>query len=118
MTTKKPDWKRTERKLASMLGGQRVPVTGRQRGDAPDIAHALYSIEVKHKKKLPEWLHDAHDQAVKSSSKRKKVPVVILHETGKPHSKDYVVLQMRDFLEITGEFVVTDLPMLLKEQAE
>lgn len=118
MTTKKPDWKRTERELAKMLGGKRIPVTGRQRGETPDIDHPLYSIEVKHKKKLPEWLHDAHDQAVQSSNKRKKLPVVVLHETGKAHKNDYVVLQMRDFLEITGEFVESDLPMFLKEQAE
>jgi hypothetical protein len=57
--SKKPDWKRTERKIAAQLGGRRVPVTGRARGDAPDVAHDWLAIEVKHKARLPDWLHDA-----------------------------------------------------------
>ncbi len=31
-----PAWERTERRIAALLGGTRVPVTGRQRGNAPD----------------------------------------------------------------------------------
>jgi hypothetical protein len=34
------DWKQAERRIADLLGGQRIPVTGRQRGDTPDIEHA------------------------------------------------------------------------------
>jgi hypothetical protein len=57
------DWKRTERKVAALLGGVRVPVSGRARGDAPDVAHARLSIEVKSRKELPAWLMDAMVQA-------------------------------------------------------
>ncbi len=52
-------WKHTERTLAARLGGQRVPVSGRARGDAPDIAHPRLSLEVKHRKSLPAWLREA-----------------------------------------------------------
>lgn len=46
-------WKRVERAIAAAVGGERVPVTGRQRGSAPDVSHASLAIEVKHRKKLP-----------------------------------------------------------------
>ena len=32
-------WKATERRIAALLGGRRVPVSGRGRGDQPDVAH-------------------------------------------------------------------------------
>ncbi len=32
-------WKATERRVATVLGGKRVPVSGRGRGDAPDVGH-------------------------------------------------------------------------------
>ena len=56
-------WKRTERRVASMLGGQRIPVSGRQRGDQPDIRHDTLSVEVKLRASLPGWLTDAMNQA-------------------------------------------------------
>jgi hypothetical protein len=37
-------WKRTERSIATRLGGQRVPVSGRARRDAPDIAHPRLAL--------------------------------------------------------------------------
>ena len=46
-------WKRTERRVAAEPAGVRVPVTGRARGDAPDIAHDRLSLEVKHRVALP-----------------------------------------------------------------
>ncbi|GIV61536.1 MAG: hypothetical protein KatS3mg044_0402 [Rhodothermaceae bacterium] len=52
-------WKAVERKVAERLGGRRVPVTGRSRGDAPDVAHAWLSIEIKHRARLPAWIEDA-----------------------------------------------------------
>ncbi len=32
-------WKATERRITALLGGKRVRVSGRGRGDQPDIAH-------------------------------------------------------------------------------
>jgi len=40
-------WKATERRIAALLGGRRVPVSGRGRGNAPDIAHPWLALEVK-----------------------------------------------------------------------
>ena len=52
-------WKRSERRIAELLGGRRVPVSGRQRGATPDVEHDALSIEVKTRKSLPVWLEDA-----------------------------------------------------------
>ena len=50
------NWKNIERSIAKLIDGDRVPVSGRQRGSAPDIAHPLLSVEVKHRKSLPKNL--------------------------------------------------------------
>jgi hypothetical protein len=44
MTTRR-SWKHTESRIATALGGERVPVTGRAKDDAPDVRHAWLSIE-------------------------------------------------------------------------
>ena len=95
-------WKATERRIAKYLGGERVPITGRQRGSAPDIKHEWLSIEVKQRDSLPAWVHDAMDQAIQSAMKpalqiHGQLPVVILHETGKRIEDDYVVMRLQDF---------------------
>lgn len=91
-------WKAVERRLATLLGGKRVPVSGRQRGDSPDIEHKTLSLEIKHRKTIPAWIHDAIDQARKSSTNG-KLPVVILHESNARHDNDAVVIPLREFVE-------------------
>lgn len=95
-------WKNVERRIADILGGERVPVTGRQRGSAPDISHTIYSIEVKHRKSLPEWLHDAMAQA-NASRRGMQLPIVILHEENQPYAKSYVVVELGEFKNWYGE---------------
>jgi len=92
-------WKRTERAVASRLGGRRVPVTGRARGDAPDVDHPLFALEVKHRKSLPGWLKTAMHQAV-AAARDGRTPAVVLHEHGKYHSNDLVVLRLADLEEL------------------
>lgn len=92
-------WKRAEREIAKRLGGKRVPITGRSRGDVPDIAHPELSVEVKHRKALPGWLTDALAQAV-ASQKEHKVPIVVLHEEGQPYDDCLVLLRLSDFINL------------------
>src|SRR5690606_6113413 len=106
--------KQAERSIASRLGGTRVPVTGRQRGDAPDIEHPTLSIEVKAvgKGKRPlitERLKDALDQARAASDemfrrdKRARTPVVVVQQTNNSGRREhYVVLSLEDFIEVAG----------------
>lgn len=93
--TDRDRWKRTERRIAAELGGQRVPVTGRGRGDAPDIEHGRFAIEVKERQALPAWLHDAMAQAVAASG-GDRIPVAILHERGQRYRDCYAVLRLAD----------------------
>jgi len=94
-------WKSTERAVAAQLGGQRVPITGRQRGDVPDVQHDWLAVEVKHRKALPAWLHDAMAQAV-AAQRDGQLPVVVLHEAGQQHDDDIVCVRLRDFVEWFG----------------
>jgi hypothetical protein len=94
-------WKETEREVARRLGGQRVPVSGRGRGDQPDVQHDVYSIEVKHRKTLPGWLHRAMAQAI-AAQRGSQIPLVILHQTGRPHSENFVAIRLGDWCDLCG----------------
>jgi hypothetical protein len=108
-------WKAVERKLAEILGGERVPVSGRSRGSAPDIAHPFLSIEVKARQKHPALLVDAYDQASKSK-RGVQLPIVILHQQGQRHENDFVVFRLADFLEFKIE--VDELLGVKKDEQE
>lgn len=95
-------WKRSERAIAKVLGGERVPVTGRARGSAPDVAHTWLSIECKERKELPAWLRDAIAQA-RASVRGEQLPVAILHEKGTRHAEDLVVVRLADFRQWFGD---------------
>ncbi len=94
MTDKR--WKATERRIAALLGGRRVPVSGRGRGDQPDVAHPWLAIEVKDRTTLPGWLLDALDQAERSAT-AEQLPVAVLHRAGDRHDHALVVLRLADF---------------------
>ena len=96
------DWKACERRVAELLGGRRVPVSGRTRGDCPDIEHPYLSIECKSRKKLPAWIEDAMNQA-EASAKDGRVPVAVLHQDRAPYAESLVVLRLDDFAEYLKE---------------
>lgn len=89
-------WKTCERRIAAELGGSRIPVSGRDRGDAPDVDHPSLSIEVKSRKKLPAWLLDAIAQAEAAASPD-QLPVAILHQDRARYSDALVVLRLSQF---------------------
>ena len=94
-------WKRTERGIAKFLGGERVPITGRQRGSVPDIKHKWLSIEVKHRASLPQWLSDALSQA-QASVDGDQLPIAVLHESGANHADDMIVVRAGNFTDWFG----------------
>jgi hypothetical protein len=91
------DWKSCERRVAALVGGERVPVSGRDRGYAPDIRHERFSIEVKSRKKLPAWIEDALRQA-EASARDGQLSVAVLHHDGRRYSDCLVVLRLKDFV--------------------
>lgn len=86
-------WKSAERKIAALLGGERVPITGRSRGSAPDIRHDTLSLEVKHWQKFPEWLKDAMQQAEMSATTG-QIPTVVLHEKGSAYDRCLTIVPL------------------------
>ena len=94
-------WKRCEREVAGILGGCRVPVTGRARGDVPDIRHRWLSVEVKGRRSLPAWLLKAVAQA-RAAATPHQLPIAVLHQEGARHGSDLVVMRLSDFEDWFG----------------
>ena len=98
-------WKDVERSIAERLGGERVPVTGRTRGWAPDVRHRWLSIEVKSRKSSLVVIREMLDQAIKAAEwyRRRgegdRLPIGIYHVTGQHFDNAYVVMRLRDFEE-------------------
>ncbi len=101
-------WKASELAIAKLLGGRRVPINGRARGSAPDVAHDWLSIEVKSVKRLPALALKAMAQAEASAKFErdkfglKKLPVAVLHSDSHPHGKDLLVMRLEEFIEHFG----------------
>lgn len=88
-------WKQCERRVAKYIGGTRIPITGRQRGDAADIDHAWLSPEVKYRKQLPEWIKDAMRQA-KASARSNQTPIVIICEKGADVGRAWAIFELEE----------------------
>lgn len=95
-------WKRAERRIAQLVGGRRVPVTGR-RGQ-PDVAHPWLAVEVKTRERLPRWLVAALAQA-RGAASSDQLPVAVLHERGMRYRDALVVLRLGDFLDWFGDTI-------------
>lgn len=95
-------WKKAERKIAELLGGVRVPVTGRGRGDMPDVLHGILSIEVKHRDGLPEWILDAMRQA-EASRRGDQIPVAILHQKGMAYEDSLTIIRLSSIIELLAQ---------------
>lgn len=67
-------WKRAEREIAALLGGVRLPNSGRGQ---PDVIAGHLAIQVKTKAALPAWFVDAVDQSIRDAGPGQQ-PVVIV----------------------------------------
>lgn len=99
-------WKAIERDWALRLGGVRVPVTGRQRGSAPDVEHPVYAIEVKcGSRLLSDRLRLGIAQAKAAAVQSGKLPVLCVTQrpAGKRDSEHYVIVDFETWCQITGD---------------
>ena len=94
-------WKAIERWWAELLGGKRVPITGRQRGDAPDIEHPTLSIEVKAGKTISTRLSDGMEQA-KASIVGDQLPILCVTQSRKGNvgNLNWVMMEADTFVDI------------------
>jgi hypothetical protein len=101
-------WKSVESKICRMLGLERAPVTGRIRGSAADCQHKdttktpFFSVEVKHRESLPDWMLDAMAQAKASMRNDTQLPVVVFHQKGMEYGDSVVMLRLKDFSDYFG----------------
>ena len=85
-------WKHCERMVAKLLGGVRTGNNGESRRD---VEHPHWSIEDKHRQKLPAWIHSAMEQAETEADGR--VPIVVLHEKNLKYEESYVIMRLHNF---------------------
>ena len=96
-------WKHCERMIAKLLGGERTGSNGESRRD---VEHPHWSIEVKHRTVLPQWLHDAMGQAEREADGR--IPIVVLHEKGLKYDESYVIIRLLNFNRETNYVDIYD----------
>ncbi len=94
-------WKKAERAVARVLGGERTSRRGLGEAVA-DVETKAFSVEVKTRRQLPAWLMDAVRQAVRNTSDG-KLTLLVLHVVGQRHDNDLVVLRLQDFVDWFGE---------------
>ena len=94
-------WKGIERWWANLLGGKRVPITGRSRGDAPDVEHPTLSIEVKAGKTISTRLFDGMEQA-KASIRGDQLPILCVSHSrkGNQGNINWVMMESDVFIKI------------------
>lgn len=88
-------WKAYERRIADVLGGERVGPAG---VESADIRHDWLAPECKFRSFLPRWLFDTIAQAV-TNAEPGKLPLAILHEKGARWPDDLVIMRLGDFVE-------------------
>ncbi len=86
--TARGTWKASERKMAAILGGQRVPVSGRERGHQPDIDGVTVAgrrMAIEHKYGvaiLSSRINEAFKQAKAAARSNEDIPIVTVEDTG------------------------------------
>jgi len=96
-------WKASERRMAAALGGARLPVSGRGRGNVADIDHPVYAIEHKAGRVLGPRLLLAVAQAEAAAAVSGKVPLVTIEQTagpGRPNRR-FVLVRLEDWPGVT-----------------
>ena len=86
-------WKACERAIAKKFGTTRV---GARDDVQMDIDAGWLSIEVKHRKKISLFLKGAMAQAIRNAGVS-QLPIVVLHESGKRHDNDLVIMTLKNF---------------------
>ena len=95
-------WKATERAIARRFGGRRTGVI--EQWGHPGVADVYtdwLAVEVKERRALPAWLHLALSQA-RAGATPEQLPLVVLHESGRRHDGDMVLLRLSDFEDWFG----------------
>lgn len=87
-----------ERRLAKIVGGKRNPSTGIL--NTPDVETETHAFELKSWQSLPDWLHEAMEQAHRCAAHVSKQPVLVL-EARRPGGQNvrYYVQEESEWLK-------------------
>ncbi len=91
-------WKAFERRLARLLGTERIPVTGERAG--ADFETPLFAFQAKKRVTVPGYLSDWLDGI--RAARPDKVGVVIMQLPHRPDRDALVVLSLQDWLDLHG----------------
>ncbi len=98
---KRGSWKAVERRVATRLGGVRVPVTGIDR-DGADVLTPAFAVQVKCRKVLPAWLWRGMGGIVGEARKTGRTGLLVLKRPGQRDDEALVVLTMADWVAWHG----------------
>lgn len=104
MTRPTSTWKAIERKVAEVLGGQRIPASGNG-AIKGDVRHDRYLVEVKYGKQVPlrigkwykEAVKDALTEAVNRGDPAALVPLLVVQ---RPREDPLVIMRLSDFVAL------------------
>ena len=99
--TARNTWKGWERRVASHLGGRRIPVTGIDRYEA-DVVTSMFHVQLKLRKALPDWLFDWLGGIVANAEPHGKVGVLLLRKPRQDDAEALVVMRYSDFRDLHG----------------
>lgn len=93
-------WKQVERRICKKLGGTRTPLSGsNSRITAGDCIHEKYFVEIKMRSKIP--FYSEFNKTAKLGKQEKRVPMMVIHEKGKPSS--IVMIRLNDFIKLLNK---------------
>ena len=91
----KGTWKKFERDVAWVLGGERRPVMGKEKGGT-DIDHPKLSIQCKKGRRFPEYLQKWLKE-IRENAEGEKIGIVVWQDKGEPVLESLVCLSLQDF---------------------
>ena len=89
-------WKREERNIARILGGERSSEQGKS---SPDVTTKWLKVEVKDRQGLPKWITSGLAKS-RSHAAPGQLGILIMHEAG--NRDRLVVLSLKDFVDWFG----------------
>ena len=85
-------WKRFERRVASKVGGKRIPINGRK---GVDIDHPYLDIECKYRKTLPSWLFE---KAWSQANEGTGIPTIVVSKHNS--EKMFAIVNLDDLVTL------------------
>ena len=95
-------WKAYERRLAKLLGTQRIPVTGERNG--ADAETPLFCFQFKKRQTFPGYVAEWLDSIRTNAAMREpaKIGVVVMQRPRRDDLDSLVVMSVRDFIDLHG----------------